>query len=390
MSSSAAEPILPGSSLGVLGSGQLGRMFAQAASRMGYRVHVFSPEPNSPAGEVAYRQVIAEYDDADAVAEFARDVEAVTLEFENVPAVATEAAARHALVRPSGEVLHITQNRLREKTFLRDAGLPCTTFAAVDSDAALEEAVRCVGLPGVLKSTAWGYDGKGQALVNTPEEVARAWGALNQQPAVLEALVDFQAELSMLVARSQAGKTAVCGPLFNQHSNHILDLTVYPAPELEEYRGDAAEIAEAAAAELDAVGLICIEFFLTSDGRLLINEIAPRPHNSGHLTIEACCVSQFEQQVRTLCGLPLGDFQMVGPAAAMANLLGDLWQEGEPNWAAALVDPRLRLHLYGKTDARPGRKMGHLTALADSPAAALEAVSAGREQLGQRGDRLLF
>lgn len=376
-----SQPILPGSTLGVLGSGQLGRMFAQAAARMGYRIYVFSPEVNSPAGEVAYRQIVAPYADADAVAEFAREVDVVTLEFENIPVSAVEAAARHAPVRPAGSVLHVTQDRLREKTFLRDAGLPCTPFAPVDSPESLAAAVEQVGLPGVLKTSAWGYDGKGQSLVDGPRELEAAWDAMDRQPAVLEKRIDFQTELSVIVARSPAGREAACGPIRNDHANHILDVSTYPAPELAEAAPDALEIARAVAAELDAVGLICIEMFLTREGRLLVNEIAPRTHNSGHLTIDGCAASQFEQQVRAICGLPLGSFDQIAPAAAMANLLGDLWVDGEPHWAAALSDPRLRLHLYGKTDARPGRKMGHLTALADTPEQAAALVRKGRAAL---------
>ncbi|MDC0934917.1 5-(carboxyamino)imidazole ribonucleotide synthase [Pirellulales bacterium] len=376
--------ILPGCSVGVLGSGQLGRMFAQAAARMGYRVHVFSPEANSPAGEVAFRQVVAPYDDADAVAEFARDVEVVTLEFENVPAIAAEAAARHAPVRPSGECLQIVQDRLREKRFLKAAGLPCTPFAPVTSDEELTTAVAEVGLPAVMKTAAWGYDGKGQAVVHTESDARHAWEAMDRQDAILEKLIDLRGEASVLAGRAVSGETATFGPIANRHVNHILDVSTYPAGELEPFAADAIEIARAAAAELNAVGLICVEFFVTQDNGLLINEIAPRPHNSGHLTIDACRVSQFEQQVRTICGLPPGPMELVPPAAAMANLLGDLWQFGEPNWSAALTDPRLSVHLYGKTDARVGRKMGHLTATAATIEEAEAAVLEGRAALASR------
>jgi 5-(carboxyamino)imidazole ribonucleotide synthase len=378
------SPILPGATLGVLGSGQLGRMFAMAAARLGYRVHIFAPEHDPPAADVALRQTEASFDDLDAVAKFARSVDAITFEFENIPVAASEAAARFAPVRPGGGVLHVTQDRLREKGFLRQAGLPVTPFAEATTAEQLQAALAELGLPAVLKTAAWGYDGKGQLQVRTAEEAIAAWQALAGAPAILEGWIDFDCELSMLIARSPTGEEAYFGPLANDHVDHILDVTAYPRPDLDRYRADAGEIARAVVRQLDVVGLICIEFFLTRDGRLLVNEIAPRPHNSGHLTIDACVCSQFEQQVRAVCGLPLGSFLATVPAAAMANLLGDVWSGGEPQWARVLADPRLRLHLYGKTQARPGRKMGHLTAVAASAADAAELVRAARESLVAR------
>lgn len=378
------SPILPGATLGVLGSGQLGRMFAMAAARLGYRVHIFAPEHDPPAADVALRQTEASFDDLDAVAEFARSVDAITFEFENIPVAATEAAARFAPVRPGGGVLHVTQDRLREKSFLRNAGIPVTPFAEATTAEQLQAALAELGLPAVLKSAAWGYDGKGQSLVRTAEEAIAAWLALAGAPAILEGWIDFDCELSMLIARSPNGEEAYFGPLANDHADHILDVTAYPRPDLDRHRADAVEIARAVVRQLDVVGLICIEFFLTRDGRLLVNEIAPRPHNSGHLTIDACVCSQFEQQVRAVCGLPLGSFLETVPAAAMANLLGDVWARGEPLWTRVLADPRLRLHLYGKTQARPGRKMGHLTGVAASAADAAALVRAAREALVAR------
>ena len=379
------DAILPGSSIGVMGSGQLGRMFAQAAARMGYRVHVFSPEANSPAGEVAFQRFVAPYDDADAVAEFSRNVEVVTLEFENVPAVAAEAAARHSPVRPSGECLHIVQDRLREKRFLKKIGLPCTPFAPVTSEKELLTAVTEIGLPAVMKTAAWGYDGKGQSIVQSDVEARQAWDAMGRQNAILEELIDLQGEVSVLAGRAVSGEIATFGPIANRHVNHILDVSTYPAGSFQSLAAEAAAIARATAEGLGAVGLICVEFFITRDDRLLINEIAPRPHNSGHLTIEACRVSQFEQQVRTVCGLAPGSMELDVPAAAMANLLGDLWQRGTPHWHSVLNDPRLRLHLYGKTDARVGRKMGHLTATAATVEEAEQAVIEGRSRLSSAG-----
>jgi 5-(carboxyamino)imidazole ribonucleotide synthase len=380
-------PILPGATLGVLGSGQLGRMFAMAAARLGYRVHVYAPEHDPPAADVALRQTEAPFNDLDAVAAFAKSVDAITFEFENIPVAAAEAAARYAPVRPSGSVLHITQDRLREKGFLRAAGIPVTPFAEATTESQLQSAITTLGLPAVLKTAAWGYDGKGQALVRTADDAMTAWRALLGAPAILEGFIDFEGELSMLAVRSPSGEEAFFGPLANDHANHILDVTTYPRPELTRHVRQATEIARAILRGLDVVGLICIEFFLTRDGRLMVNEIAPRPHNSGHLTIDACACSQFEQQVRAVCGLPLGSFELTVPAAAMANLLGDVWQAGEPRWTTVLADPRLRLHLYGKSDARPGRKMGHLTGIAATADEAAALVRAGRAALASAGGR---
>jgi 5-(carboxyamino)imidazole ribonucleotide synthase len=379
-----AAPILPGAMLGVLGSGQLGRMFAMAAVRLGYRVHVFAPEHDAPAADVAYRQTVAPFEDADAAAEFARSVDVVTFEFENSPVEATERAARFAPVRPSGSVLHQCQDRLREKGFLRAAGIPCTPFAEATTRAQWEAALTEMGLPAVLKTAAWGYDGKGQSLIHSRNEAQAAWTSLGGAPSILEGWIDFQCELSMLAARNVQGDEAFFGPVYNEHARHILDVSVYPHHDVMKHENAARDIARAVLRELDVVGLICVEFFLTRDGRLLVNEIAPRPHNSGHLTIDACACSQFEQQVRAVCGLPLGSFNLTAPAAAMANLLGDLWQTGEPRWESVLADERLRLHLYGKTDARPGRKMGHLTAIAGCAEEAAQLVRAARESLAAR------
>ncbi|HUE71660.1 MAG TPA: 5-(carboxyamino)imidazole ribonucleotide synthase, partial [Pirellulaceae bacterium] len=367
--------ISPGSTLGVLGSGQLGRMFTIAARRLGYRVHVFSPDYDTPTGQVADLEIRAAYDDLDAVADFARGVSVVTFEFENVPALATATCEKHAPVRPGGHVLHTTQNRLREKTFLKNAGIPVTPFWPVGSHEELTAALAECGNSGVLKTTAWGYDGKGQARIKSREDAARVGQVFNLSnldsgrrdacPTILEAFIDFACEVSVIGARGTDGSFVAYGPVQNAHANHILDVTSAPAAVSPRVAADAVEITREIFQRLDVVGVLCVEFFVTRDDRLLVNELAPRPHNSGHYTIDACLSCQFEQQVRAVCGLPLGSPEQLRPAA-MANLLGDLWQNGSPNWSAALGHRDVKLHLYGKADSRPGRKMGHLTALADT------------------------
>ena len=374
------RPILPGATVGVLGSGQLGRMFAIAARRMGYRVHTFSPDSDTPTGQVADKEYEHAYDDLGAVREFARGVEVVTFEFENVPSAAVEAAAGLAPVRPSGSVLYTTQHRLREKTFLSAHGFPVAPFRHVRGIEDLNAALVEIGLPAVLKTAGFGYDGKGQTRVGAKEEAAAAFEALRGREGVVEAFVDFEREVSVVAARGAGGEFAHYGVVENTHSRHILDLSVAPARVEESVARDAVEIARAVLEELDVVGVTCVEFFLTRDGRLLVNELAPRPHNSGHFTFDACVTSQFEQQLRAVCGLPLGSTELLRPAA-MANLLGDLWREREPDWRAAAAFPNVKLHLYGKTDARAGRKMGHLTALAPTPEAAARCALAARDAL---------
>ena len=383
-----SQPILPGATLGVFGGGQLGRMFALAAARLGYRVHVFSPRPDSPTGQVADQMTVADYENVGAVAEFADSVDVVTLEFENVASSATEIAARHALMRPSDSVLHTTQNRLREKRFLADIGVPTAPFAEVTTNEQLLSAVTSIGIPAVLKTADSGYDGKGQAIVHTAEDADEAWANIGRQPAVLEKWINFQRELSVLIARSPTGEMALHGPIANDHVDHVLDVSMFPLAELEPLTAAAEEIGREIAVALDLVGICCVEFFLTDADKLLVNEIAPRTHNSGHLTIDATTTSQFEQQVRAVCGLPLGATDVVSPAA-MVNLLGDLWESGQPPWEAVLAEPGVRLHLYGKTEARPGRKMGHLTVLADSTELAAERALAARQMLRTKSSSLL-
>lgn len=356
--------VLPGAKIGVLGSGQLGRMFAIAARRMGYRVHTFSPDRDSPTGQIADVEIDAPYEDLDRVREFASAVDVVTFEFENVPAATAEAASECALVRPAGTVLHITQHRLREKTFLREHGFPVTRFEPIKTAGDLRRVMPGFGLA-ILKTAGFGYDGKGQYRVRTLVEAENAWAAMGGQEAVLEAVVEFEAELSVVGVRSAEGECAFFEPFRNTHVNGILDVTTSPAPFDGASTRRAHELARAVLEALNVTGVLCVEFFLGPGRELLINELAPRPHNSGHLTIDACITSQFEQQLRAVCGLPLGSTAMFRPAA-MANLLGDLWNDAEPDWAAACSLPEAKLHLYGKSDARPGRKMGHLTATAET------------------------
>jgi 5-(carboxyamino)imidazole ribonucleotide synthase len=374
-------PVLPGSTIGVLGSGQLGRMFAMAARRMGYLVHTFSPETDTPTGQISDIEVTAPYEDLDAVREFARRVDVVTFEFENIPAATVEAVAEHVPVRPSGTVLHTAQHRLREKTFLARAGFPVTPFRHVRSLADLQAALAELGLPAVLKTAGFGYDGKGQTKITRGEEAESAFQAIGGQEAVLEAFVDFEREVSCIAARGREGEVKSYGVIDNRHERHILDCSVAPAGIPPDVAQEARRITESLLEELDVVGVLCVEFFLRRDGRLYVNELAPRPHNSGHFTIDACVTSQFEQQLRAVCGLPLGATEMTYGAAAMANLLGDLWQRGEPQWTAACAFPAVKLHLYGKRVPRAGRKMGHLTARAATTHEALEIVCAARRSL---------
>lgn len=373
------NPILPGATLGVLGSGQLGRMFAIAARRLGYRVHVYSPDSDTPAGQVSDREFCSGYNDLDQLAEFARSVDVVTFEFENVPATVTDCIQQHCPVHPSGYVLSVAQNRIREKTTLSDAGLAVPQFREVKSAAELRSAVAELGTPAVVKSASWGYDGKGQAVIPGVEQVGEIWNSLATDQAILEQFVDFDCELSVVGARNAQGEFIHYGPFRNAHRNHILDVTVCPSGLDDDVNERAVGVAQRVFECLDVIGVLCVELFVTKDGQILINEIAPRPHNSGHLTIDAHHTCQFEQQVRAVCGLPLSNSSQHADAA-MANILGDIWADEEPDWEALLACD-VKLHLYGKTEARPGRKMGHITALSDSIDNADRIVRAARERL---------
>jgi len=374
------NPILPGAVIGVLGSGQLGRMFAIAARRMGYRVHTYSPDSETPTGQVADVEVTAPYEDLEAIRRFARAVSVVTFEFENVPAAAAEVAAEEAPVRPAGRVLHTTQQRVREKTFLEKAGFPVTPFVAVSSLEELRFALAQLGCPAVLKTAGYGYDGKGQYRLDSSADAEAAWRQASGQAAILEAFVDFEREISVVAARGLDGSIAHWGAIENHHRHHILDVSLAPARIEDRIGREALRLAEGLLVELDVVGVLGVEFFLTRGGRVLVNELAPRPHNSGHLTFDASITSQFEQQLRAVCGLPLGSTELLRPAA-MANILGDLWRNGEPDWAAACRWPPVKVHLYGKLEPRPGRKMGHLTALASTVDEAEGLVLAARGAL---------
>ena len=399
------SPVLPGSTIGLLGSGQLGRMIAIAARRMGYRVHTLSPETDSPTGHVADREFVAAYDDVEAVKRFAADVDVITLEFENISAESVDAASSITPVRPKGSVLHTTQNRLREKTFLAEHGFPVAPFRHVRSREELAAAVEEIGTPAVLKTAGFGYDGKGQVKMEktgdvggdvgsdvggdvgseVDGDVAGAWASMGGQEAVFEAFIDFKLELSVVAARGLDGDFAHYGAVENKHSRHILDVTTAPADVPGAVNASAVNLTRKVFEALDVVGIACVEYFLDRDENLIINEIAPRVHNSGHFTFDACVTSQFEQQVRAVCGLPLGSTEQPRPAA-MANLLGDLWANGEPDWTAALAIPEVKLHLYGKQEARPGRKMGHLTAMADTREQAVERVVEARRGMGGLDD----
>ncbi len=384
MSCNGRDAVLPGSAIGVLGSGQLGRMFAIAARRMGYRVHTFSPDEDTPTGQVAGLEIQASYEDLHAVCKFASGVSVVTFEFENVPAETAAAAERCAPVRPSGHVLHTTQHRLREKSFLSGAGLPVTPFRRISQREELTAAAQELGLPAILKTADFGYDGKGQYRIKSARDFDAAWRAVGEREAVLEAFIDFEREISVIAARTIDGDLIDYGAVENQHVNGILDLSIAPARIPERMAREAVEMARAVLDRLQVVGVLCVEFFVRKDGRLLINELAPRPHNSGHFTFDANLTSQFEQQLRAVCLLPLGAVTQLRPAA-MANLLGDIWKRGEPDWCSALQAPDVKLHLYGKLTPRAGRKMGHLTALAETAEQALVNVQRARELLKNDG-----
>lgn len=366
--------LLPGKTLGILGGGQLGRMLAQAAQSMGYRVHVFEPQPNCPAGAVAHREVNASYEDLGALAEFARGCDVITYEFENIPSGPLAAIAPLVPLHPRAEVLHVCQNRQREKAWLREHGFPHVGYAeALDGDVAA--AVARVGLPCVVKTADFGYDGKGQMKLTSADDVTKAAAIFRGRRCVVERWCEFSCEVSVIVARSTTGEVRAFPVAENIHTHHILDVSLVPARVPAELAAAAEQLAVAIATKLGVVGLLAIELFVTTGGEVLVNELAPRPHNSGHWSIDGCETSQFEQHVRAVCGLPLGDVAVREPTA-MVNILGDAWsraaaQGRDVNWSAVLGTPRAKLHLYGKAEPRDGRKMGHFTVRADTVEAAL-------------------
>ncbi|MBK6683372.1 MAG: 5-(carboxyamino)imidazole ribonucleotide synthase [Deltaproteobacteria bacterium] len=358
--------------IGIFGGGQLGRMSILAGRRLGLHFRVFEPKRGSSAAKVADEVVIGPYEDLQLVRQFATGLDVVTVEFENVPAAAMRCAAEVTAVRPSVQVLEIAQHRQREKTWLRDHGFPCAPFRVIEARSALEVALQALGLPAVLKTAAFGYDGKGQVKLTSadPATLDQAWAALGGQTAVLEAWIPHQGEVSVIGARSPTGEVAFYPLAENLHRNHILHQTIVPARVPAALEEEAQSLARALFEKIELVGLLAIELFIGPDGHLLVNELAPRPHNSGHHTLDANVTSQFEQHVRAVLGWPLGSTEGVRPAV-MTNLLGDLWQGREPNFHRLLADPTVKLHLYDKGAPAVGRKMGHYTVLDPDPAAAL-------------------
>ena len=375
--------ILPPATLGMLGGGQLGRFFVTAAHEMGYQVWVLDPDRNSPAGRIAERHFCVDYNDYAALDEFAQGCAAITTEFENVPADTLAYLGKFVPVRPSAAAVAVCQNRIVEKTFLRDNELPHGPFAAIRSEDDIKSAAASL-FPAILKVARFGYDGKGQATVNNREEALLAFGRFKGEACVLEQRLTLDYEVSVVLARDEHGHVQCFPTGENQHTNGILDVSIVPARTSACVRSDAEEVAARIAEKLGYIGTMGVEFFV-SRGRLIVNEMAPRPHNSGHYTIDACVTNQFEQQVRALCGLSLGE-PRAHSAAVMVNLLGDLWYDGEhyrePDWAKLYAIPNLKLHLYGKHHARPGRKMGHFTVLGEDAAKVQETALAARAAIG--------
>ena len=374
--------ILPPDMLGMLGGGQLGRFFVIAAHELGYRVTVLDPDQNSPAGSIADIHLCAAYDDPAALETLANTCRAITTEFENVPAATMEYLAQHCIVRPSAQAVAIAQNRIKEKDFISEIGLPVAPYAVIESAADLpaDEA----GLyPAILKVARFGYDGKGQARVVNAEEAKAALAAFSSEPCVLEKMLTLDYEVSVILARDAEGNISAFPTAENSHLHGILDISIVPARAPAALHDAAHQMAMHIAQRLEYVGVLAVEFFV-SDSHLLVNEIAPRPHNSGHYTIDACTTSQFEQQVRALTGLPLGDPRMHS-YAAMVNILGDVWQNGDPAWEKILAHTELKLHLYGKREARKGRKMGHFTVLGRDVETVAALAMQGRTDLGIGG-----
>ncbi len=374
------DMLLPGATLGVLGGGQLGRMFALAARVMGYRVVVLDPDPHSPAGQVADVHLRAAYTDAVALMRMAELCQAVTTEFENVPARSLEILARRTRVAPSPHVVELAQDRLHEKACAGEFGCETAPYVNVEDAGDLVHAWARLAGPGLLKTRRLGYDGKGQVRVVDLDTLVEAHAALGHVPCLLEGLVPIEREFSVVLARNAQGEIAFFPLAENLHRNGILDMSIVPARLPEAVAAEARQMARRIAAGLHYVGVLAVEFFLLTDGRIVFNEMAPRPHNSGHYTLDACVTDQFEQQVRALCGLPLGDTRLLTPVV-MVNLLGEVWTQG-PRWEALLRHPGVKLHLYGKAEARPGRKMGHYNCLAPSLEAALDLALETRRALG--------
>lgn len=358
-------PILPGATLGMLGGGQLGRMFTQAAQTMGYRVMVLDPDVNSPAGIIADEHLCAAYDDETALKTMADNCAAVTTEFENIPSTTLAFLEALTTVRPSSKALTSTQNRNVEKAFIASLGIQTAPFAPIKSTADIDALNGKIGFPAILKVATLGYDGKGQVPCASLEDVYTAFASLDEKECVLEQRISLEREISVVLARSEKGDITNFPVAENVHVNGILHSTTVPSSVSTEQSQAAIQMANKIAKGLGYIGTMAVEFFVSTDGEIIANEIAPRPHNSGHYTLDACATSQFEQQVRMLCGLPSGDCDLTQPVV-MINLLGDVWGNSEPKWTEALNEPNLKLHLYGKKAARPGRKMGHFNVLSSS------------------------
>lgn len=377
--------ISPGKVIGVLGGGQLGRMFAHAAQELGYKVHIFEPSGGSPAGAAADLETCAPYEDREAIEAFARSVDVATYEFENVPTAPLKIVEGIVGLHPSARVLHVCQNRWREKAWLRDNGFPHAQYAeALEGD--ISQAVAEVGLPCVVKTADFGYDGKGQMRIGSEEDLAKASAIFRGRRCVVEQWIEYEREISVICARSQSGETRIYPASENIHTNHILDISIVPARVARAVEANAQALAAAIADKLGVVGLVAVELFEIRGGGLVVNELAPRPHNSGHWSMDGAETSQFEQHVRAVCGLPLGSTSAWGPTV-MVNILGDAWKwdsgkvVGEPNWAAILAQPEAKLHLYGKPEPRPGRKMGHFTVRAENIESALALARAIKARL---------
>ncbi|MHB0990566.1 MAG: 5-(carboxyamino)imidazole ribonucleotide synthase [Burkholderiales bacterium] len=381
MRNTLSSPILPDATLGMLGGGQLGRMFTIAARTMGYRVMVLDPDPACPAGQFADIHLRADYEDQTALAIMSRDCAAITTEFENVPAATLASLAAHRPVKPGAAVVSIAQNRVAEKQWLKQHDFATAPFAIIAETGDIATACARIGFPAVLKVSRFGYDGKGQARVGDEAQVAAAFAEMGGELCVLESLLTLECELSVILGRNEGGEIAPYPVSENIHESGILAMSIVPARVDPALAGDALEMATAIATRLDYCGVLAVEFFVVGGGRLVVNEIAPRPHNSGHYTLDACLSSQFEMQVRTLCNLPLGAMVQHTPAV-MVNLLGDVWNgNSQPDWGTLLQHPEAKLHLYGKQNARPGRKMGHYTCLDASLNQALAQAIQIRAQL---------
>ena len=381
----APGPLLPGATIGILGSGQLGRMSAMAAKSMGYGVVIYDEVKDGPASSCADLTIVAPFDDHDALDRFAMNTDVVTVEFENIPVEALQYLETRVPVRPSSSVVRICQDRVLEKEFLRNNGFPVAPFRVITSAAELATGIAELNAPSILKTAALGYDGKGQISLSPGDNAEVVWAMLGSPRAVLEQRISFDSEASVICARSANGETSCFPVQANIHRNGILDVTLAPAPLDEAVSAKAREIATAITEKLGAIGLITVELFVLPDGSLMVNELAPRPHNSGHHTLETSMTSQFAQHVRAVCGLPLGPVELRSPGV-MINLLGDLWSGGEPDWELLLREPGLFLHLYGKNGAKPGRKMGHATLLGEVGAASDRALLL-RDRIVRRGAR---